>query len=152
VTATLQAAADALPSPAPAVARFQCHATVLVVEDNAVNQMVAKRTLERMGCTVHVANDGLEALHALDVTSFDLVLMDCHMPGLDGYDTTRELRRREANTRRVPVVAFTANALLDDRAACLAAGMDDYASKPIRPATLQLLLARWLPPALIGPR
>jgi CheY-like chemotaxis protein len=109
------------------------HARVLVVEDNAVNQKVAQRMLERMGCRVDVAADGRAALELLASMPYDLVLMDVQMPVMDGLEATRELRRREGDGgRHLPVVAMTAHAMQSDRERCLEAGMDDYVSKPIR--------------------
>jgi signal transduction histidine kinase/DNA-binding response OmpR family regulator len=109
------------------------HARVLVVEDNAVNQKVAQRMLERMGCRVDVAADGRAALGVLGSMPYDLVLMDVQMPVMDGLETTRELRRRERGTaRHLPIVAMTAHAMQTDRERCFEAGMDDYISKPIR--------------------
>jgi PAS domain S-box-containing protein len=127
----------------PAIAAFSAH--VLLVEDNQVNQMVAQRMLEGLGCTVGLAGNGLEALEKLGRERFDLVLMDCQMPEMDGYTASTELRRREkeASVAHVPVVALTANALAGDRERCLAAGMDDYISKPFRRDALAAVLARW---------
>ncbi len=88
-------------------------------------------------------DDGVAALAALEQTRYHLVLMDCHMPGMDGYAATRELRRREIGLRRTPVIALTANAYASDREACLAAGMDDYLSKPVTLKRLGEVLARW---------
>ena len=118
---------------------------VLLVEDNQVNQMVAQRMLEGLGCTVGLAGNGLEALEKLARQRFDVVLMDCQMPEMDGYTATSELRHREkeAGVAHVPVVALTANALAGDRERCLAAGMDDYISKPFRRDALAAVLARW---------
>ncbi|MBZ0153876.1 MAG: response regulator [Planctomycetes bacterium] len=119
---------------------------VLVVEDNAINQTVARRMLEQLGQTVHLAGNGIEALAALQQASFDLVLMDCQMPEMDGFEATRRIRAGEAPPR-LPIIALTANSLKGDRERCLAAGMDDYLSKPIRMADLSTLLRRWLAPA-----
>jgi CheY-like chemotaxis protein len=118
---------------------------VLVVEDSPVNQIVAVRALERCGCRSELAADGHEALEALARNHYDAVLMDCQMPGLDGYAATAELRRREAGGRRTPVIAMTAHAMVGDRARCLAAGMDDYISKPMKQAALAETLRHWLP-------
>jgi PAS domain S-box-containing protein len=119
---------------------------VLVVEDSAVNQIVAARSLERCGCHVEVAADGRAALEALTQRRFAAVLMDCQMPVLDGYAATEELRRREAGTRRhTPVIAMTAHAMDGDRERCLEAGMDDYISKPMRREELAEILHRWIP-------
>jgi signal transduction histidine kinase/DNA-binding response OmpR family regulator/HPt (histidine-containing phosphotransfer) domain-containing protein len=120
---------------------------VLVVEDNAVNQKVAQRTLEQLGCRVDVAADGKAALAMIDSFPYDIVLMDVQMPVMDGLETTAELRRREAGSgRHLEVVAMTAHAQPSDRERCLAAGMDDYVSKPIRRRDL-LRVLRSLEPA-----
>ena len=119
---------------------------VLVAEDNPINQRLALLTLRRMGLTVTVANDGAEALDQLERASFDLVLMDCQMPVLDGYAATRAGRDREAaaGRGRLPIIALTANALAGDRARCLDAGMDDHLGKPIREEDLQRVLSGYL--------
>ncbi len=120
---------------------------VLIAEDNPVNQIVAARELERCGCRTQVAGDGAAALEALAAGHFDAVLMDCQMPGMDGYKATAELRRREqaAGAPRTPVIAMTASAMTGDVERCLAAGMDDYISKPMRYQVLVETLRRWLP-------
>ncbi len=117
---------------------------VLVAEDNQVNAKLAAAMLEKYGCLVDVAADGLEALEAMGRATYDLVLMDCQMPGLDGFETTRRLRAREdaANLPRTPVIAMTANAMAGDRERCLEAGMDDYIAKPVRPDDLQTAVGR----------
>jgi CheY-like chemotaxis protein len=124
-------------------------ARVLLAEDNVVNQALAVAMLKGFGCQVEVANNGLEAVDALERRSFDLVLMDCHMPELDGFAATRAIREREraGGTRRVPIIALTANAMEGDRERCLAAGMDDYLSKPFKHSQLQEAVARWTLPA-----
>jgi signal transduction histidine kinase/CheY-like chemotaxis protein len=119
-------------------------AFILVVEDSPVNRLVTARVLERCGFRAHVVNDGREALDALSMQSYDAVLMDCQMPELDGYEATRELRRREGDGRRTPVIAMTAHAMTGDRERCLAAGMDDYIAKPVRSQALVAILARWI--------
>jgi CheY-like chemotaxis protein len=118
-------------------------ARILVVEDNAVNQMVISRIVEKLGHTAQVAANGCEALDALQRTGFDLVLMDCQMPVMDGYTATRQIREREGNTHRTPVVALTAGAFSEDRQRCLAAGMDDYLSKPVHVGELRVIIERW---------
>ncbi|HEX9736925.1 MAG TPA: ATP-binding protein [Thermoanaerobaculia bacterium] len=117
---------------------------VLVVEDNAVNQLVARRQLESIGLEVDVAGNGLEALDALAASHYDLVLMDCQMPELDGYETTRRIRRQQGGNWQVPVVALTAHALAGDRERCLAAGMNDYLAKPFREDQLAAVVGRWI--------
>ncbi len=119
---------------------------VLVAEDQRINWMLIQRLLALRGHSAVNARDGRSVLANLDSGGFDLVLMDCQMPVLDGYDTTREIRRREAAEQRdrVPIVAMTASALQGDRERCLAAGMDDYIAKPIDSEKLDQLLARWL--------
>jgi CheY-like chemotaxis protein len=120
-------------------------ALILVVEDSPVNRLVAVRVLERRGYHVHVVNDGREALQALATQRYDAVLMDCQMPDIDGYEATRELRRRERGTSlHTPVIAMTAHAMTGDRERCIAAGMDDYVTKPVRSQTLTDVLERWI--------
>jgi hypothetical protein len=104
---------------------------VLLVEDNAANQLMAQTLLKKLGCTFDLAENGIAALKAVESTRYDLVLMDCMMPDMDGYEATRRLRARETGGgRRLPVIALTANALSSDGERCRAAGMDDYVAKP----------------------
>jgi len=120
---------------------------ILVAEDNRINQMYIVELLKHFGCTCYVVNNGDEALTALQEKSYSLVLMDCQMPEMDGFTASREIRRREAvdgQSRRIPIVALTANALKGDRDRCLDAGMDDYLSKPLQATQLQALLAKYL--------
>ena len=117
---------------------------VLLAEDNRVNQLVAKGMLERLGHEVVVAGDGSEALELLAAGAFDVVLMDCQMPKLDGLEATAELRNREAEDEHVLVIALTANAMRGDRERCLTAGMDDYLSKPLTRRALEVTLEKWL--------
>ena len=118
--------------------------SVLVVEDNPVNFLVVRRMLERSHCTVTHAPSGLEALLLLRRSTFDLVLMDCQMPGLDGFETTARIRAGDGILDpRVPIVALTADALEGARERCLGAGMDDYLTKPARVADVRNLLDRW---------
>lgn len=126
-------------------------ARILVVEDNVVNQRTVVWLLERWGLRADVAADGIEALEALRRAPYDIVLMDCRMPRMEGVEATLEIRREEAGTgRRTPIVALTANAFSSDRERCLAAGMDDYLTKPLMPETLAATLARFLPAAEPG--
>ncbi len=119
---------------------------LLVVEDNLVNQQVARGRLERMGFDVHVAENGAAALEMLNREHYDLIFMDCQMPVLDGYQATRRIREMEqrGRSRRIPIVAMTAHAMSGDRDQCIRAGMDDYVSKPFNTEELQSILERWL--------
>jgi len=142
---------------APAVRETQTAAqtgtrgNILLVEDNLINQQVALGMLQIHGYNVTVVNNGKEALDAHAQGEFDLILMDCHMPEMDGYEATRQIRGRERSSgRHVPVVALTANAMAQDREACLNAGMDDHLSKPFSMLTLQDMLTRWMPQAAPG--
>jgi CheY-like chemotaxis protein len=120
---------------------------ILLVEDNLINQQVALGILQIQGYNVTVVNNGREALEAHAQGEFDLILMDCHMPEMDGFEATREIRGRERSEtgKRVPIVALTANAMAQDREECLNAGMDDHLSKPFTMQTLQDMLRRWMP-------
>ncbi len=120
---------------------------VLLVEDNLINQAVAIGMLNKLqGYSVVVANHGIEALDACAKQDFDLILMDCHMPEMDGYDATRAIRKREGSTgKHVPIIALTANAMAQDREECLEAGMDDHMSKPFSRRQMQDMLNRWMP-------
>jgi CheY-like chemotaxis protein len=121
---------------------------ILLVEDNKVNQMVASKMLAAMGLTVDLADDGEKALAALAQTRYDLVLMDCQMPVLDGYQATRAFRSQEPQGgKRLPIIAMTANAMEGDRQKCLEAGMDDYIAKPVKKELLRKLLRQRLPAA-----
>ncbi len=117
---------------------------ILVVEDNHTNQLVALGMLERLGCYTRVANQGEEALSMLDQQHFDLILMDCHMPILDGYLTTEAIRQRESKEIHIPIVAMTAHAGRDDKERCLKSGMDDYLPKPINFDEIKRKLTHWL--------
>jgi PAS domain S-box-containing protein len=118
---------------------------VLVAEDAPINQLLARRVLERLGFSHELANTGLEAVELFQRERFDLVLMDCMMPEMDGYEATQAIRRLEAGTdRRIPIIAMTANALAGARERCLASGMDDYLAKPANPRQLKRMLQKWL--------
>lgn len=120
---------------------------LLVVEDNAVNSTLIGRMLTKLGARVRIEHDGQAALAAIAESQFAAVLMDCQMPVLDGYDATRQLRRREEEAvgghRRVPVIALTASALESDRQRCIEAGMDDFMTKPVTAADLRTVLSRY---------
>jgi CheY-like chemotaxis protein len=109
------------------------------------NQEVARAMLSKVGCQAEIARSGMEALDALAQADYDLVLMDCEMPGIDGFETTRRIRDGSASVRNpaVPIVALTANAMKGDRERCIAARMDDYLAKPIEPAALAEVLTKW---------
>jgi signal transduction histidine kinase/DNA-binding response OmpR family regulator len=119
-------------------------ARVLIVEDNAANLKVTIRMVERLGYRADVANDGAEAVSILQRVQYDAVLMDCQMPEMDGYEATRRIRSNEDAGRHVPIIAMTAAALSGDRERCLAAGMDDYLSKPVKLHVVAALLERWI--------
>jgi len=138
---------DPVPAPSSPLAPG---ATLLVVEDNAVNQRVIEAMLAKRGFSVECAGNGREALSMLARREYALVFMDCQMPELDGYDATAAIRARENGSSRQAIVAMTAHAMKGDRERCIAAGMDDYLSKPLRPNQLDEVLERWLgaePPA-----
>ncbi len=126
---------------------LQLEAKILLVEDNPINQMVAQKMLEKVGLKPTLANNGVEALKQLNERSFDLVLMDCQMPEMDGFDATREIRKLDImalNQRPLPIVAMTANVMSGDRERCLDVGMDDYIGKPVQRDQLASVLKKWL--------
>ena len=122
---------------------------VLLAEDNVVNQEVAREVLSALGCQVEVVESGQKVIEAWTESVFDLILMDCQMPGMDGYEATRTIRDREgcSDDEPIPIIALTAHALKGDRTRCLAVGMNDYVAKPFTKAELATVLARWLPQA-----
>lgn len=142
----LMAGANRSPAITPAAPRSQGRSElgrVLVVEDNEVNQLVAREMVTKLGYQVDVVADGAEAVAATAAVLYAAVLMDCHMPIMDGFEATETIRTREVNTHRLPIIAMTAGALDEDRQRCLAAGMDDYLAKPVDYAALEEALARW---------
>ncbi len=123
------------------------NAKILLVEDNPVNQMVAQKMLEKLGLKAEQANNGVEALKLLAEQAYDLVLMDCQMPEMDGFDATREIRKQDIkaiNQNVLPIVAMTANVMSGDRERCLEVGMDDYIGKPVQRNQLESVLRKWL--------
>lgn len=117
---------------------------ILVVEDNPLNQLVAQGVLTHLGYDVEIAVDGVAAVRAVHNVTYAGVLMDCHMPNMDGFEATRAIRRGEGGGRRVPIIAMTAGAMAPDRERCLAAGMDDFIAKPVDVHTLRDLLDQWV--------
>ena len=124
---------------------------VLLAEDNSVNQIIAARMLEKMGHVVVTVANGREAVEALSASPYDVVLMDCQMPEMDGFEATRTIRATLPSAQaKIPIVALTANALLGDRERCLDAGMDDYVTKPVKPMELAMVLERLFSNAKVG--
>ena len=151
------APAPAPPAPSTSVAQAAAEASgfitkvrVLLAEDHPVNQKLALRVLGKLGCAVDLSDNGIEACALAAATDYDIILMDCHMPEMDGFEATVAIRAREAasraagtSTRHTPIVALTASVLQEDRDHCIASGMDDFLSKPFRPDQLRSALERW---------
>ena len=133
--------------PAPQAKRLASRSSVrvLVAEDNVVNQKVAVRMLEKLGLRVDVAGNGREAVEMLKLLPYDLVFMDCHMPEMNGYEAVAAIRRRESGGRHIPIVAMTADAMEGYREQCLAAGMDDFITKPVKMESLVQTVKKWAP-------
>ncbi|MGE8050935.1 response regulator [Pseudomonas monteilii] len=141
---TLQGHEPEHPLATPAISLEQGRARILLVEDNPVNQLVAKGMLAKLGCQVQLATQGAEALEMLEQDEFDLVLMDCNMPVMDGYEASRRIRQ-SGRWPHLPIVALTANAMPEERERCRAAGMSDYLAKPFRREELLALVDHWVP-------
>ena len=133
----------------PATVERRLSGQVLLVEDNAVNRLVVQAFLEALGLQVSLAENGLQAVERATAQRFDLILMDCQMPELDGFEATRRIRAHERalgtrEQRGIPIIALTANAFEDDRERCFSTGMNDFIAKPFKQAELYSVLARWL--------
>ena len=126
--------------------QFSSKTKILLVEDNPVNQKVASILLKKMGLSVDIANNGLEAIEAVQQKNYDLILMDCQMPEMDGFEATRQIREMEkkGQIKKLPIIAMTANAMEGDREECLAAGMDEYITKPVNKDKLKEILENFL--------
>jgi CheY-like chemotaxis protein len=137
LSVTSSAAGSLQPQPSPSFG-----ARVLVAEDNPVNQRVVTGLLAKLGCEAVVVPDGLKAIETLQAGRFDVVLMDCQMPEVDGFEATRRIR--EGAQRETPIIALTAGALDGDRERCITAGMNDYLAKPVRLEDLAHALSKWV--------
>ena len=118
--------------------------TILLVEDNKVNQLVGSKVLESLGYGFSIANNGVEAVRGFQEGGYDAMLMDCQMPEMDGYEATAEIRRLEGGVGHIPIIAMTAAAMEGDREKCMAAGMDDFITKPVRMEAVSTVLERWV--------
>jgi PAS domain S-box-containing protein len=132
--------------PASRVVDTQSKLPILLVEDNAINRRLALLQLEKLGYMAQAVENGRQALEAVQHTCYGLVLMDCQMPIMDGFTATTAIRQWEAGEQHTPIIAMTAGVMADERAACMAAGMDDFMSKPIRLHVLQAMIERWIRP------
>ncbi len=117
---------------------------ILIAEDNAINQKVIERMVQKLGYRVKLVANGRDAIDALSRDVYELIFMDCQMPEMDGFEACREIRKNEGSSR-IPIIAITANAMKGDRERCLAAGMDDYVSKPFKQDDLRVVIERWMP-------
>ena len=120
--------------------------SILIAEDNAINQKVIERMVQKLGYRVKLVANGREAIEALALSSYALIFMDCQMPEMDGFEACRQIRKLNGTgaPTRIPIIAITANAMKGDRERCLAAGMDDYVSKPFTQENLRMVIERWL--------
>src|SRR5262249_10524706 len=129
----------------PPIPSIQKKARILIAEDNEINARLASRLLDKMGHESQVASNGTQALQLLFEQDFDLVLMDCHMPGMDGFEATESIRKSGSpKLKKIPIIAMTALAIQGDRELCLARGMDDYLSKPIDPTRFTQVITHWI--------
>ena len=143
---TAARAADRILSRKDETQAQRAQTNLLLAEDNKTNQIVALTILKKKGYRTEIAENGEEVLEALRMKKIDLILMDCQMPGMDGYEAAKEIRNREAATgKHMPIIAMTANALQGDREKCVEAGMDDYLVKPVEPDKLEAMIEKWLP-------
>ncbi|MFN0107205.1 MAG: response regulator [Bryobacteraceae bacterium] len=135
--------ADQPAATGPSIPAGSMSIRVLLVEDDVTNQKVGQSLLSRLGCSVEVACDGVQACEMVAQSTFDLILMDCMMPEMDGYEATQSIRRQETDGRHLPIIAMTASAMPEDRARCLSVGMDDYLTKPTSLQMLKNMLQKW---------
>jgi signal transduction histidine kinase/ligand-binding sensor domain-containing protein/ActR/RegA family two-component response regulator len=144
-SASLSALAGNCANPEKPPAHREARAwSVLLAEDNVINQKVARAILTREGCTVDVAENGVQAVEMASAKAYDLIMLDCQMPEMDGFEAAATIRKLEKGSRRTPIIAATASAFVEDKARCLEAGMDDHISKPISKAAVAAILERWL--------